>query len=83
MPHWLQVVTVALANPLRHFLVIIRGVFLKVMPAGEVASCLNLNFSDGGEAAVDDRITSFGLRLGAEIAGGRSHTRRGRWSRAC
>ncbi len=36
MPQWLQVVT--LANPLRHFLVIIRGVFLKAMPAGEVAA---------------------------------------------
>ena len=35
MPHWLQVAT--LANPLRHFLVIVRGVFLKAMPAGEVA----------------------------------------------
>lgn len=35
MPQWLQVVT--LANPLRHFLVIIRGVFLKAMPASEVA----------------------------------------------
>jgi ABC-2 type transport system permease protein len=36
MPHWLQIMTEA--NPLRHFLVIIRGVFLKDMPSIEVAS---------------------------------------------
>jgi ABC-2 type transport system permease protein len=34
MPHWLQVAT--LANPLRWFMVIVRGVFLKAMPAREV-----------------------------------------------
>ena len=34
MPDWLQVAT--LANPLRHFLVIVKGVFLKDMPATEV-----------------------------------------------
>lgn len=31
MPSWLQ--TLTLANPLRHFLVIVKGVFLKAMPA--------------------------------------------------
>lgn len=36
MPEWLQ--TATLANPLRHFLVIVRGVFLKDMPAFEVAA---------------------------------------------
>ncbi len=36
MPGWLQ--TVTLVNPLRHFLVIVRGVFLKGMPAAEVAA---------------------------------------------
>ncbi|HJZ59682.1 MAG TPA: ABC transporter permease [Gemmataceae bacterium] len=35
MPDWLQVVT--LANPIRHFLVIAKGIFLKDMPAVEVA----------------------------------------------
>lgn len=34
MPSWLQPVT--LINPLRYFLVITRGVFLKALPAGEV-----------------------------------------------
>ncbi|MFH1719497.1 MAG: ABC transporter permease [Planctomycetota bacterium] len=34
MPPWLQVVT--LGNPLRWFLVIVRGVFLKAMPASDV-----------------------------------------------
>jgi ABC-2 type transport system permease protein len=34
MPGWLQVAT--LANPVRHFLVIVKGLFLKDMPAGEV-----------------------------------------------
>jgi ABC-2 type transport system permease protein len=34
MPDWLQ--TFTLINPLRHFLVIVRGVFLKAMPASEV-----------------------------------------------
>lgn len=38
MPDWLQVVT--LANPLRHFLVIVKGLFLKDMPAGEVLANL-------------------------------------------
>ncbi len=36
MPGWLQPIT--LANPLRYFLVVARGVFLKAMPASEVAS---------------------------------------------
>jgi ABC-2 type transport system permease protein len=36
MPEWLQAVT--LGNPLRHFLVIVRGVFLKDMPVAEVAA---------------------------------------------
>lgn len=31
MPGWLQ--TATLANPLRHFLVIVKGIFLKAMPA--------------------------------------------------
>jgi ABC-2 type transport system permease protein len=35
MPGWLQPLTAA--NPLRHFLIITRGVFLKGMPAVEVA----------------------------------------------
>ena len=34
MPDWLQPVT--LVNPLRHFLVIVKGVFLKDIPASEV-----------------------------------------------
>lgn len=36
MPQWLQIVT--LVNPLRHFLVIVRGLFLKGMPASDVAA---------------------------------------------
>ena len=35
MPDWLQ--TGTLLNPLRHFLVVVKGVFLKAMPVGEVA----------------------------------------------
>ncbi|HZZ73889.1 MAG TPA: ABC transporter permease [Pirellulales bacterium] len=38
MPNWLQIIT--LANPIRHFMVIMKGLFLKDMPASEVA--LNL-----------------------------------------
>jgi ABC-2 type transport system permease protein len=34
MPEWLQAVTIV--NPLRHFQVIVIGVFLKAMPAKEV-----------------------------------------------
>ena len=34
MPGWLQILTQA--NPLRHFLVIVRGVFLKGLPAADV-----------------------------------------------
>ena len=34
MPGWLQVLT--LANPVRHYLVIVKGLFLKDMPAVEV-----------------------------------------------
>jgi ABC-2 type transport system permease protein len=34
MPDWLQ--TVTLANPARHFIVIVKGVFLKAMPAGDL-----------------------------------------------
>jgi len=34
MPGWLQ--TLTLINPLRYFMVIVRGVFLKAMPAGAV-----------------------------------------------
>ncbi len=38
MPDWMQVVT--LANPVRHFMVIAKGIFLKGMPAGEVVANL-------------------------------------------
>jgi len=34
MPHWLQVVS--LANPLRHYLVIVQGSFTKSLPAGDM-----------------------------------------------
>ena len=34
MPDWMQ--TLTLANPIRHFIVIVKGVFLKAMPAGDV-----------------------------------------------
>jgi ABC-2 type transport system permease protein len=34
MPDWLQVI--ALANPIRWFLVIVRGLFLKGMPLDDV-----------------------------------------------
>jgi ABC-2 type transport system permease protein len=36
MPNWLQ--TISLLNPLRHFLVVIKGIFLKDMPAWQVFS---------------------------------------------
>lgn len=36
MPEWLQLITEA--NPLRHFLVIARGVFLKDMPPADIAA---------------------------------------------
>ncbi len=38
MPDWLQ--TATLANPVRHFIVIVKGVFLKAMPAEDVQSSL-------------------------------------------
>jgi ABC-2 type transport system permease protein len=38
MPDWLQLITEA--NPLRHFLVVVRGVFLRDMPPLDVASHL-------------------------------------------
>jgi ABC-2 type transport system permease protein len=38
MPDWLQ--TVTLANPVRHFVVIVKGVFLKAMPAADVLHSL-------------------------------------------
>jgi ABC-2 type transport system permease protein len=38
MPDWLQVLT--LANPVRHFMVIVKGIFLKNMPAADVLSNL-------------------------------------------
>ena len=38
MPDWLQYVT--LANPVRHFMVIVKGIFLKAMPAGDVLNSL-------------------------------------------
>jgi ABC-2 type transport system permease protein len=34
MPDWLQ--TLTMANPVRHFLVIVKGLFLKDLPASEV-----------------------------------------------
>ena len=34
MPPWLQVVTEA--DPLKHFMIILRGIFLKAMPADQV-----------------------------------------------
>ncbi len=34
MPHWLQIV--AQASPLKHFLVIMQGSFVKAMPAADV-----------------------------------------------
>jgi ABC-2 type transport system permease protein len=34
MPAWLQPLT--MVNPLRHFLVVVKGVFLKDLPASEV-----------------------------------------------
>ncbi|MFP4126000.1 MAG: ABC transporter permease [Alphaproteobacteria bacterium] len=36
MPEWLQIGT--LANPLRHFVVLSKGLFLKALPPGEVAA---------------------------------------------
>jgi ABC-2 type transport system permease protein len=38
MPGWLQ--TATLANPARHFVVIVKGVFLKAMPAADVLHSL-------------------------------------------
>lgn len=38
MPQWLQIVT--LANPIRHFLVIVQGLFLKDLPAAVVLANL-------------------------------------------
>jgi ABC-2 type transport system permease protein len=38
MPDWLQ--TATLANPVRHFVVIVKGVFLKAMPAADVLQSL-------------------------------------------
>jgi ABC-2 type transport system permease protein len=38
MPDWLQWLT--LANPIRHFIVIVKGVFLKAMPAADVLHSL-------------------------------------------
>jgi ABC-2 type transport system permease protein len=38
MPDWLQWLT--LANPTRHFIVIVKGVFLKAMPAADVLHSL-------------------------------------------
>ena len=35
MPDWLQ--TVTMANPIRHYMVIMKGLFLKNLPAVEVA----------------------------------------------
>jgi ABC-2 type transport system permease protein len=38
MPDWLQFAT--LANPVRHFMVIVKGVFLKALPARDVLASL-------------------------------------------
>lgn len=38
MPEWLQ--TITMVNPLRHFLVIVRGVFLKALPADEAVTSI-------------------------------------------
>lgn len=38
MPEWLQ--TATLINPVRHFIVIVRGIFLKGLPAADVLSSL-------------------------------------------
>ena len=38
MPDWLQYLT--LANPVRHFMVIVKGIFLKAMPADDVLNSL-------------------------------------------
>jgi ABC-2 type transport system permease protein len=38
MPDWLQYVT--LANPVRHFIVIVKGLFLKAMPVRDVLNSL-------------------------------------------
>ncbi len=38
MPDWLQIVT--LANPVRHFIVIVKGLFLKAMPLSDVLNSL-------------------------------------------
>ncbi len=38
MPDWLQYAT--LANPIRHFMVIVKGIFLKAMPVGDVVNSL-------------------------------------------
>jgi ABC-2 type transport system permease protein len=38
MPDWLQVITYA--DPMRYFLVIVQGLFLKAMPAGDVLNQL-------------------------------------------
>lgn len=43
MPHWLQVVS--LANPLRHYLVVVQGSFMKSLPPGDMlANTLPLVF---------------------------------------
>ena len=47
MPDWLQMLT--LANPMRYFIVIVKGVFLKDMPAAMVLDCL----ADGGDRGRD------------------------------
>jgi ABC-2 type transport system permease protein len=38
MPDWLQ--TLTMANPVRHFMVIVKGLFLKALPAAEVVRSL-------------------------------------------
>ncbi len=49
MPDWLQYVT--LANPVRHFIVIVKGVFLKAMPARRRAEQpLAVGFDRGGNS---------------------------------
>jgi len=61
MPDWLQQVT--LVNPLRHFIVIVKGVFLKAMPAAEILGSL---WPLAGIAAVTLSASSWLFRRRAE-----------------
>ena len=48
MPHWLQII--AQASPLKHFLVIMQGSFVKAMPA---VGCTRQCVADGGHRRGD------------------------------